>query len=103
MASGSSQGGNTDTAADDSGDDGSMTFDTTKLTEGDPSLNLSFAGCGFLGIYHLGVASTFQKHGRKLLEDVTRYTGASAGALVASVLAIKGHEPKVIEVRCTPV
>ncbi|XP_006108421.1 patatin-like phospholipase domain-containing protein 4 isoform X1 [Myotis lucifugus] len=49
-------------------------------------INLSFAACGFLGIYHLGAASAFCKHGQKLLKDVKAFAGASAGSLVASVL-----------------
>ncbi|XP_054979524.1 patatin-like phospholipase domain-containing protein 4 [Sorex araneus] len=49
-------------------------------------INLSFAACGFLGIYHLGAASALCKHGRKLLKDVKAFAGASAGSLVAMVL-----------------
>ncbi|KAI5146808.1 Patatin-Like Phospholipase Domain-Containing Protein 4 [Manis pentadactyla] len=49
-------------------------------------INLSFAGCGFLGIYHLGAASALRRHGKKLLKDVRAFAGASAGSLVASVL-----------------
>uniref|UniRef100_A0A8C3W0L7 Patatin like phospholipase domain containing 4 n=1 Tax=Catagonus wagneri TaxID=51154 RepID=A0A8C3W0L7_9CETA len=49
-------------------------------------INLSFAACGFLGIYHLGAASALCKHGKKLLKDVQAFAGASAGSLVASVL-----------------
>uniref|UniRef100_A0A8C9UTX5 Patatin like phospholipase domain containing 4 n=1 Tax=Spermophilus dauricus TaxID=99837 RepID=A0A8C9UTX5_SPEDA len=49
-------------------------------------INLSFAACGFLGIYHLGAASAFCKHGKRLLKDVKAFAGASAGSLVASVL-----------------
>uniref|UniRef100_A0A8C0YXS4 Patatin like phospholipase domain containing 4 n=1 Tax=Canis lupus familiaris TaxID=9615 RepID=A0A8C0YXS4_CANLF len=49
-------------------------------------INLSFAACGFLGIYHLGAASALCRHGKKLLKDVKAFAGASAGSLVASVL-----------------
>ncbi|XP_049728265.1 patatin-like phospholipase domain-containing protein 4 isoform X5 [Elephas maximus indicus] len=49
-------------------------------------INLSFAACGFLGIYHLGAASALCTHGRKLLKDVKVFAGASAGSLVATVL-----------------
>ncbi|XP_054437010.1 patatin-like phospholipase domain-containing protein 4 isoform X4 [Pteronotus mesoamericanus] len=49
-------------------------------------INLSFAACGFLGIYHLGAASAFCKHGQKLLQNVKAFAGASAGSLAASVL-----------------
>ncbi|XP_067417107.1 patatin-like phospholipase domain-containing protein 4 isoform X2 [Emydura macquarii macquarii] len=49
-------------------------------------LNLSFAACGFLGIYHLGAASALYRHGKKLLKVVKAFAGASAGSLVATVL-----------------
>ncbi|XP_008581216.1 PREDICTED: patatin-like phospholipase domain-containing protein 4 isoform X3 [Galeopterus variegatus] len=49
-------------------------------------INLSFAACGFLGIYHLGAASALCRHGKRLLKDVKAFAGASAGSLVASVL-----------------
>ncbi|ELT89705.1 hypothetical protein CAPTEDRAFT_104291 [Capitella teleta] len=45
-------------------------------------LNLSFAGCGFLGIYHVGVASCIQKYAPHLISN--HITGASAGSLVAA-------------------
>ena len=46
--------------------------------------NLSFAGCGFLGIYHVGVAACIKRYAPHLLTD--RVAGASAGALVACAL-----------------
>ncbi|XP_075284242.1 patatin-like phospholipase domain-containing protein 4 isoform X3 [Opisthocomus hoazin] len=49
-------------------------------------INLSFAACGFLGIYHLGAAAAFYKHGKKLLKVVKAFAGASAGSLAATVL-----------------
>lgn len=49
--------------------------------------NLSFAGCGFLGIYHIGVASCLLEKAPYLVKRATRLYGASAGALTASVLA----------------
>ena len=45
-------------------------------------LNLSLSGCGFLGIYHIGVVSAFREHAPGLLQH--KMTGASAGALVAA-------------------
>jgi predicted acylesterase/phospholipase RssA len=45
-------------------------------------LNLSLSGCGFLGIYHVGVISAFKEHGdRCFLEKIS---GCSAGSLVAA-------------------
>ncbi|XP_064639179.1 patatin-like phospholipase domain-containing protein 4 [Lineus longissimus] len=55
-------------------------------TTAKPVYNLSFAGCGFLGIYHLGAAACIVKHGQGLLKNVERYGGASAGSLVAATL-----------------
>lgn len=49
--------------------------------------NLSFAGCGFLGIYHIGVASCLLEKAPHLVRGATKLYGASAGALTASVLA----------------
>ena len=46
--------------------------------------NLSFAGCGFLGIYHVGVASCVRQYAPHLIAD--KISGASAGALVACAL-----------------
>ncbi|KAJ8676236.1 hypothetical protein QAD02_012022 [Eretmocerus hayati] len=47
-------------------------------------MNLSFAGCGFLGIYHVGVAACFKKYAPHLLLD--KVSGASAGAIAACCL-----------------
>lgn len=47
-------------------------------------MNLSFAGCGFLGIYHVGVAVCFKKYAPHLL--LHKISGASAGALAACCL-----------------
>ncbi|XP_075450676.1 patatin-like phospholipase domain-containing protein 4 isoform X2 [Ascaphus truei] len=48
--------------------------------------NVSFAACGFLGIYHLGAASALLKHGQRMLNVVKSFAGASAGSLVATIL-----------------
>ncbi|XP_069060720.1 patatin-like phospholipase domain-containing protein 4 isoform X1 [Pleurodeles waltl] len=50
-------------------------------------LNLSFAGCGFLGIYHLGAASALCSHGQSMLKVIKAFAGASAGSLAAAVLS----------------
>lgn len=62
-------------------------------------LNLSFAACGFLGIYHLGAAGAFLRHGGKLLGSLRACAGASAGALVAAVMITA---PDKLEVECSP-
>ncbi|XP_053627134.1 1-acylglycerol-3-phosphate O-acyltransferase Pnpla3 isoform X5 [Cherax quadricarinatus] len=47
-------------------------------------MNFSFAGCGFLGIYHVGVSACLKKYAPNLL--VNKISGASAGALAAVCL-----------------
>lgn len=51
---------------------------------GDNSLCISFAGCGYLGIYHVGVASCLQRLAPHLVAE--KVAGASAGAIVATAL-----------------
>ena len=51
---------------------------------GNKGMNLSFAGCGFLGIYHVGVSACLRKYAPGLLVD--RISGASAGSLAAVCL-----------------
>ena len=46
--------------------------------------NVSFSGCGFLGIYHVGVATCLKEYAPHLVQ--TKIAGASAGALVATAL-----------------
>ncbi|XP_063145384.1 patatin-like phospholipase domain-containing protein 2 [Candoia aspera] len=48
--------------------------------------NISFAGCGFLGVYHIGVASCLQEHAPFLVANAKKIYGASAGALTATAL-----------------
>ncbi|XP_043565139.1 patatin-like phospholipase domain containing 3 isoform X1 [Chiloscyllium plagiosum] len=48
--------------------------------------NISFAGCGFLGVYHIGAASSIQEHAPYLTRDATRIYGASAGAFTAAAV-----------------
>lgn len=52
----------------------------------DSPWNISFAGCGFLGIYHIGVASCLLEQAPFLVENAQHIYGASAGALTASAL-----------------
>ena len=47
-------------------------------------MNLSFSGCGFLGIYHVGVASCLREYAPHLVHE--KIAGASAGALAACAL-----------------
>ncbi|CAF96773.1 unnamed protein product, partial [Tetraodon nigroviridis] len=59
--------------------------------------NLSFAGCGFLGIYHIGVASCLLEKAPYLVKGASKLYGASAGALTASVLASQAALTKCCE------
>lgn len=52
----------------------------------DSTWNISFAGCGFLGVYHVGVASCLQEHAPFLVANAKKVYGASAGALTATAL-----------------
>jgi patatin-like phospholipase domain-containing protein 2 len=45
-------------------------------------LNLSLSGCGFLGIYHIGVVSAFREHAPDIIKS--KISGCSAGSLVAA-------------------
>ncbi|KAF4530078.1 hypothetical protein B566_EDAN001334 [Ephemera danica] len=55
-----------------------------KLIHMPTKMNLSFAGCGFLGIYHVGVAVCLKKYAPHLL--LNKISGASAGAIAACCL-----------------
>ena len=57
--------------------------------------NLSFAGCGFVGIYHIGASACLQLHAPHLLRH--RVGGSSAGAMCA--LALLCDIPLVHEAR----
>ncbi|XP_066525832.1 patatin-like phospholipase domain containing 3 isoform X3 [Hoplias malabaricus] len=59
--------------------------------------NISFAGCGFLGIYHIGVASCLLEQAPYLIHRAGRIYGASAGALTASVLTSQACLEKCCE------
>jgi len=54
------------------------------------SINVSFSGCGFLGMYHIGVLARLRE-GQKSNEDpfvIKSALGASAGALAATALML---------------
>ncbi|XP_035257963.1 patatin-like phospholipase domain-containing protein 2 isoform X4 [Anguilla anguilla] len=50
--------------------------------------SISFAGCGFLGIYYVGLSCCFLERAPFLLKGVKRIYGASSGALTATVLIL---------------
>ena len=46
--------------------------------------NISFAGCGFVGVYHIGVSACLRLYAPQLLEN--KVGGSSAGAMAAAAL-----------------
>lgn len=58
-------------------------------------MHLSFCGCGFLGIYHIGVTRALLQHAPSFLSRVERVGGASAGALIGTILTC---DPSKLEV-----
>ena len=63
---------------------GSYSFDSVVSVEKEPP-NFTFAGCGFMGIYHVGVASCLREYAPShMIKKVIG--GASAGAIVAALL-----------------
>jgi len=46
------------------------------------SMNLSLSGCGFLGLYHIGVICAFKEHAPEIIDN--KMAGCSAGSLVAA-------------------
>uniref|UniRef100_A0A8C6LYC7 triacylglycerol lipase n=1 Tax=Nothobranchius furzeri TaxID=105023 RepID=A0A8C6LYC7_NOTFU len=47
--------------------------------------SISFAGCGFMGIYYVGVTSCILERFPRFLQEASKVYGASAGALMAAV------------------
>ena len=54
-------------------------------------LNISFAGCGFMGIYHVGVAACLRTFAPFILEN--KIGGASAGILFLVKFRIRSLLP----------
>ena len=59
-----------------------LPHDPSGLNPGAPDYHLSFSGCGFQGLYHIGVASCIKKHAPYLFEG--KVAGCSAGGLIAA-------------------
>uniref|UniRef100_UPI00358F6428 patatin-like phospholipase domain-containing protein 2 isoform X2 n=1 Tax=Myxine glutinosa TaxID=7769 RepID=UPI00358F6428 len=45
------------------------------MSDTDPGWNISFAGCGFLGVYHIGVASCLRERASHLFEGASKIYG----------------------------
>lgn len=48
--------------------------------------SISFAGCGFMGIYYVGVSSCILERAPRFIQGAYKIYGASAGALMAAIL-----------------
>ncbi|XP_064409161.1 patatin-like phospholipase domain-containing protein 2 [Latimeria chalumnae] len=48
--------------------------------------NLSFAGCGFLSIYQVGVVSCLLEKAPQLIKNASKVYGSSSGAMIAAAL-----------------
>ena len=58
------------------------------------TLQMSFGGCGFLGVYHVGVGKCVVDHAPHLFSEFDGFYGASAGAITAVCAACRS-EPMV--------
>ncbi|CAB1417855.1 unnamed protein product [Pleuronectes platessa] len=54
----------------------------------DEEWNLSFAGCGFRSVYHLGASSCILERVPWLIHGASKICGASSGCLVAAALTV---------------
>uniref|UniRef100_A0A3P9ND75 triacylglycerol lipase n=1 Tax=Poecilia reticulata TaxID=8081 RepID=A0A3P9ND75_POERE len=50
--------------------------------------SISFAGCGFMGIYYVGVISCILERFPRFIRDAAKIYGASAGALMAAIITL---------------
>lgn len=56
-------------------------------------MKISFAGCGFLGVYHIGVAKCLVEKAPEFVDSLEGFYGTSAGSLVAVMLCCRvGHD-----------
>ncbi|XP_063052084.1 patatin-like phospholipase domain-containing protein 2 [Engraulis encrasicolus] len=51
--------------------------------------NISFAGCGYMGIYYIGVGSCLLERASYLLDDASKIGGSSSGALFGALVVCK--------------
>lgn len=58
-------------------------------------MHISFCGCGFLGIYHIGVIKALLQNGKSFVSQINLIGGASAGALAGAVLLCEPHKVEV--------
>ncbi|TRY77072.1 hypothetical protein TCAL_00026 [Tigriopus californicus] len=65
-----------------------------------PKISVSFSGCGFLGLYHVGALACFNDYKHKV--HIEHALGASAGALVA-LAAIVDIPTEILKKRFTQI
>uniref|UniRef100_A0AAY4CZM2 PNPLA domain-containing protein n=1 Tax=Denticeps clupeoides TaxID=299321 RepID=A0AAY4CZM2_9TELE len=51
--------------------------------------NVSFAGCGFMAVYYVGVSCCLMERARGLLDNAAKISGASSGAITGAVIACR--------------
>lgn len=61
-------------------------------------INIGFAGCGFLGLYHTGVVAALSSHGKEFVSKIDRVSGASSGSLHAAMLVCDTPLDKCISI-----
>ena len=54
-------------------------------------MKISFAGCGFMGVYHIGVGHCLFERTPELLDQMDGCYGTSAGAIVAVCMAVNAR------------
>ncbi|XP_039665986.1 patatin-like phospholipase domain-containing protein 2 [Perca fluviatilis] len=50
--------------------------------------NISFAGCGFMGVYYVGACCCILERFPRLIQDASKICGASAGAVMAAIISV---------------
>ena len=50
-------------------------------------MRISFAGCGFMGVYHIGVGHCLYERVPDLVDNLEGFYGTSAGAIMAVCMA----------------
>ena len=71
-----------------------MANSSSRVPPSKRKLEISFGGCGFLGVYHIGVGKCVKDHAPYLFDEFEGFYGASAGAITA-VCAACQSDPMV--------
>uniref|UniRef100_A0A3B4B227 triacylglycerol lipase n=1 Tax=Periophthalmus magnuspinnatus TaxID=409849 RepID=A0A3B4B227_9GOBI len=73
----------------ESGQTDSLDRDPGQTDSLDRGWSISFAGCGFMGVYYIGVAACLFQRCPELVHRAARLYGSSAGALLAAILTVE--------------